>query len=111
MLPDDAVARIVEGAQSIGKICQSKGIGEWEVVAFQSYGHEFQSISNEIKIYLLRILLSFIALALQGGRFGYADYYRNQGPSMPFLKQFLSQRFHLQLKVFVFPKIKNLPMY
>ena len=53
MLPDDAVARIVEGAQSIGKICQSKGIGEWEVVAFQSYGHEFQSIGNEIKIYLL----------------------------------------------------------
>ncbi|NCG43013.1 MAG: hypothetical protein GWO84_05700 [Euryarchaeota archaeon] len=72
MLPDDAVARIVEGAQSIGKICQSKGIGEWEVVAFQSYGHELDIEAGKITLAAGGGDGGYGVRVLDGGRFGYA---------------------------------------
>ncbi len=72
MLPDDAVARIVEGAQSIGKICQSKRIGEWEVVAFQSYGHELDIEAGKITLAAGGGDGGYGVRVLDGGRFGYA---------------------------------------
>ena len=72
MLPDDAVERIVEGAQSIGKICQSKGIGECEVVAFQSYGNELDIEAGKITLAAGGGDGGYGVRVLDGGRFGYA---------------------------------------
>ena len=69
MLPDDAITRIVDGAQSIGQMCQSKGINEWEVVAFQSYGHELDIEAGKIKLAAGGGDGGYGVRVLDGGRF------------------------------------------
>ena len=59
MLPSDAVERIGEGCKRIGDLCKQEGISQWEVVAFQSYGHQ------------LDIEAGKISLAAGGGEGGY----------------------------------------
>ena len=50
MLPDDAIDRLIEGCQTIGNLCQSLGIQQWEVVASQSYGHQIDIEGGKITL-------------------------------------------------------------
>ena len=50
MLPDDAVDRISEGCKLIGDLCKKEGIAQWEVVAFQSYGHQLDIEAGKVSL-------------------------------------------------------------
>ena len=72
MLPDDAVERITAGCKTIGDMCASQGVQQWEVVASQSYGHSIDIEAGKISLaagggdggYGIRVV--------EDGRFGYA---------------------------------------
>ena len=50
MLPDDAVDRINAGCQTIGTMCKNQGIEQWEIVAYQSYGHQLDIEAGKISL-------------------------------------------------------------
>ena len=88
MLPDDAIDRINEGCRTIGSMCRQEGVAQWEVVAYQSYGHQLDIEAGKIALaagggeggYGIRIV--------EDGRFGYA-YLVDVGAAPTALKQAL----------------------
>ena len=72
MLPDDAVDRIAEGCRTIGAMCTSQGIEQWEVVATQSYGHSIDIEAGKISLAAGGGEGGYGVRVVEGGRFGYA---------------------------------------
>ena len=72
MLPDDAVDRIQAGCQTIGTMCKSQGIEQWEVVAYQSYGHQLDIEAGKISLAAGGGEGGYGIRVVEGGRFGYA---------------------------------------
>lgn len=72
MLPDDAIDRLIEGCQTIGNLCQSLGIQQWEVVASQSYGHQIDIEGGKITLAGGGGEGGFGIRVLDEGRFGYS---------------------------------------
>ena len=72
MLPDDAVDRIQAGCQTIGTMCKSQGIEQWEIVACQSYGHQLDIEAGKISLAAGGGEGGYGIRVVEGGRFGYA---------------------------------------
>ena len=72
MLPDDAVDRIQAGCQTIGTMCKSQGIEQWEIVAYQSYGHQLDIEAGKISLAAGGGEGGYGIRVVEGGRFGYA---------------------------------------
>ena len=72
MLPEDAVDRIAEGCRTIGAMCTSQGIEQWEVVATQSYGHSIDIEAGKISLAAGGGEGGYGVRVVEGGRFGYA---------------------------------------
>ena len=72
MLPEDAIDRLIEGCQTIGNLCQSLGIQQWEVVASQSYGHQIDIEGGKITLAGGGGEGGFGIRVLDEGRFGYS---------------------------------------
>lgn len=88
MLPNDAVDRINEGCQSIGALCKNEGIAQWEVVAFQSYGHQLDIEAGKISLAAGGGEGGYGIRVLEDGRFGYA-YLVDATSATPAIKQAL----------------------
>ena len=72
MLPDDAVDRINAGCQTIGTMCKKQGIEQWEIVAYQSYGHQLDIEAGKISLAAGGGEGGYGIRVVEGGRFGYA---------------------------------------
>ena len=72
MLPDDAVDRIQAGCQTIGTMCKSQGIEQWEIVAYQSYGHQLDIEAGKISLAAGGGEGGYGIRVVEGGCFGYA---------------------------------------
>ena len=72
MLPDDAVDRINAGCQTIGTMCKNQGIEQWEIVAYQSYGHQLDIEAGKISLAAGGGEGGYGIRVVEGGRFGYA---------------------------------------
>ena len=72
MLPDDAVDRINAGCQTIGAMCKNQGIEQWEIVAYQSYGHQLDIEAGKISLAAGGGEGGYGIRVVEGGRFGYA---------------------------------------
>ena len=88
MLPDDAVDRINQGCRSIGNLCQQEGVAQWEVVAFQSYGHQLDIEAGKISLAAGGGEGGYGIRVLEDGRFGYA-YLVDADSATPAIKQAL----------------------
>ena len=73
MLPDDAVDRINAGCQTIGTMCKNQGIEQWEIVAYQSYGHQLDIEAGKISLAAGGGEGGYGIRVVEGGRFGYAN--------------------------------------
>ena len=72
MLPDDALDRINAGCQTIGTMCKNQGIEQWEIVAYQSYGHQLDIEAGKISLAAGGGEGGYGIRVVEGGRFGYA---------------------------------------
>lgn len=72
MLPDDAVDRINAGCKTIGTMCKNQGIEQWEIVAYQSYGHQLDIEAGKISLAAGGGEGGYGIRVVEGGRFGYA---------------------------------------
>jgi PmbA protein len=72
MLPDDAVDRINAGCQTIGTMCKNQGIEQWEIVAYQSYGHQLDIEAGKISLAAGGGEGGYGIRVVEDGRFGYA---------------------------------------
>ncbi|RJU96349.1 MAG: TldD/PmbA family protein [Candidatus Poseidoniales archaeon] len=72
MLPDDAVDRINAGCQTIATMCKNQGIEQWEIVAYQSYGHQLDIEAGKISLAAGGGEGGYGIRVVEGGRFGYA---------------------------------------
>ena len=72
MLPDDAIDRINAGCKSIGDLCKQQGIEQWEIVAYQSYGHQLDIEAGKISLAAGGGEGGYGIRVVEGGRFGYA---------------------------------------
>ena len=50
VIPDDAVERLLESANVIGKACEAVDIQQWEVFATQDYGHSLDFEAGKISM-------------------------------------------------------------
>lgn len=48
MLPDGAEDRLLANAHSIAEVCKSSGVEQWDLIGFQSYGHELDIEAGKI---------------------------------------------------------------
>ena len=72
MIPDDAVERLMESAQSIGKSCDAAGLQQWEVFASQGYGHSLDIEAGRISMASGGGDGGFGIRVVEDGRYGYA---------------------------------------
>jgi PmbA protein len=88
MLPNDAVERIGDGCKRIGDLCKQEGISQWEVVAFQSYGHQLDIEAGKISLAAGGGEGGYGIRVLEEGRFGYA-YLVDASSATPAIRQAL----------------------
>ena len=72
MIPDDAVERLMDSAQSIGKACENAGISQWEVFASQGYGHSLDIEAGKISMASGGGEGGFGIRIVEDGRYGFA---------------------------------------
>ena len=72
MIPDDAVERLMESAQLIGKSCENAGIQQWEIFASQGYGHSLDIEAGKISMASGGGEGGFGIRVVEDGRYGYA---------------------------------------
>ena len=103
MLPDDAVDRISEGCKLIGDLCKKEGIAQWEVVAFQSYGHQLDIEAGKVSLAAGGGEGGYGIRVVEDGRFGYA-YLVDATSATPAIQQALDvARASPAIKGFVLP--------
>ena len=72
MIPDDAVERLMDSANVIGKACENAGIQQWEVFASQGYGHSLDIEAGKISRASGGGEGGFGIRIVEDGRYGYA---------------------------------------
>ncbi len=72
MIPDDAVERLMDSAQSIGKACEKAGISQWEIFASQGYGHSLDIEAGKISMASGGGEGGFGIRIVEDGRYGFA---------------------------------------
>ncbi|RAH13150.1 MAG: hypothetical protein CMB20_005260 [Methanobacteriota archaeon] len=72
LIPDDAVERLFNSAEKIGKACDSAGISQWEVYATQGYGHSLEIEAGKISMASGGGDGGFGIRIVDQGRYGYA---------------------------------------
>jgi len=72
MIPDDAVERLLESANLIGKACESAGVQQWEVFATQDYGHSLDFEAGKISMASGGGEGGFGLRVVEDGRYGFA---------------------------------------
>lgn len=72
MLPDHAVDRLLENASIVAKACKTNNVEQWDIVGFQSYGHELDIEAGKITLAGGGGEGGFGVRVLEGGRFGFA---------------------------------------
>ena len=72
LIPDDAVERLFNSAEKIGKACDSAGISQWEVYATQGYGHSLEIEAGKISMASGGGDGGFGIRIVDEGRYGYA---------------------------------------
>ena len=69
MLPDGAEERLLANADVLADACRASGVQQWDLIGFQSYGHQ------------LDIEAGKITMAAGGGEGGFGVSYKVQGNS------------------------------
>ena len=72
MIPDDAVERLMDSAQSIGQACNKAGVQQWEVFASQGYGHSLDIEAGKISMASGGGEGGFGIRIVEDGRYGFA---------------------------------------
>ena len=109
MLPDDAVDRINAGCQTIGTMCKNQGIEQWEIVAYQSYGHQLDIEAGKISLAAGGGEGGYGIRVVEGGRFGY-DYLVDVESAESALKQAMDiARASPSVAGFVLPSAEDAP--
>lgn len=72
MLPDGAEERLLASAQTIARVCRSHRVQQWDLVGFQSYGHELDIEAGKITMAGGGGEGGFGVRVLDNGRFGFA---------------------------------------
>ena len=72
MLPDGAVDRLLDSAQTIAKVCRSSGVQQWDLIGFQSYGHQLDIEAGKISMAAGGGEGGFGVRVVDDGRFGFA---------------------------------------
>ena len=72
MLPDGAVDRLLDSAQTIAKVCRSSGVKQWDLIGFQSYGHQLDIEAGKISMAAGGGEGGFGVRVVDDGRFGFA---------------------------------------
>lgn len=72
MIPDDAVERLLESANVIGKACDTAEIQQWEVFATQDYGHSLDFEAGKISMASGGGAGGFGLRVVEDGRYGFA---------------------------------------
>ena len=72
MLPDGAQDRLLANAQQIVDACSSIGVQQWDIVGFQSYGHELDIEAGKITMAGGGGEGGFGIRVVEDGRFGFA---------------------------------------
>ena len=72
MLPDGAEDRLLANAHSIAEVCKSSGVEQWDLIGFQSYGHELDIEAGKITMAAGGGEGGFGVRVVDQGRFGFA---------------------------------------
>jgi len=72
MIPDDALERLMESADLIGRVCERANIGQWEIYAAQGYGHSLDFEGGKIAMASGGGDGGFGIRVVEDGRYGYA---------------------------------------
>jgi len=72
MIPDDAVERLLESANVIGRACEAAEIQQWEVFATQDYGHSLDFEAGKISMASGGGAGGFGLRVVEDGRYGFA---------------------------------------
>lgn len=72
VIPDDAVERLLESANIIGKACEAAEIQQWEVFATQDYGHSLDFEAGKISMASGGGEGGFGLRVVENGRYGFA---------------------------------------
>lgn len=72
LIPDDAVDRLFNSAEIIGKACDAAGISQWEICATQGYGHSLEIEAGKISMASGGGDGGFGIRIVEDGRYGYA---------------------------------------
>ena len=72
MLPDGAQDRLLSNAKLIANTCTSFGVQQWDIVGFQSYGHELDIEAGKITMAGGGGEGGFGIRVLEDGKFGFA---------------------------------------
>ena len=72
MLPDDAEDRLLANAKRLADACKASGVQQWDLVGFQSYGHELDIEAGKITMASGGGEGGFGLRLVDQGRFGFA---------------------------------------
>lgn len=72
VLPDGAEERLLASAETIARVCRSHHVQQWDLVGFQSYGHELDIEAGKITMAGGGGEGGFGVRVLDNGRFGFA---------------------------------------
>jgi PmbA protein len=72
MLPDGAEDRLLANAKLLADVCRASGVDQWDLVGFQSYGHELDIEAGKITMAGGGGEGGFGVRVVDGGRFGFA---------------------------------------
>jgi PmbA protein len=72
MLPEGAEERLLTNAKLIAKACAQSGVQQWDIVGFQSYGHELDIEAGKITMAGGGGEGGFGVRVVQDGKFGFA---------------------------------------
>ncbi|MEC8415972.1 MAG: DNA gyrase modulator, partial [Candidatus Thermoplasmatota archaeon] len=72
MLPDGAEDRLLASANILADACKASGVAQWDLVGFQSYGHQLDIEAGKITMAAGGGEGGFGVRVVDGGRFGFA---------------------------------------
>ncbi len=72
MLPEGAEDRLLANANIIADACQTSGVEQWDLIGFQSYGHQLDIEAGKITMAAGGGEGGFGVRVVDGGRFGFA---------------------------------------
>ena len=72
MLPDGAEDRLLANANTIAQACQKSGVQQWDLIGFQSYGHQLDIEAGKITMAAGGGEGGFGVRVVHDGRFGFA---------------------------------------